>query len=157
MTLRNPRTSLANMTGHKLARIAFPEAAPLLRLSSSEGWSRLSQRNLCCNFPRVRRALTRRATEVPGLKFIQFKGANGNLITAKVFAFQTYKRRLLQQSVPDNGRMIVVAMQMKGEPSVQPVSLKCKPLDKPEACFAYSGEYDQGAGARIPILVLTAR
>ncbi len=98
-----------------------------------------------------------KAIELPSLKNIQFKNASGTLITAKVFAFKVFKRSLLRQSVPDEGRTIVVAMQVKGQPSVPPVSIECAPLDKSGACCAYSARYDAGAGQQIPMLVLTAK
>jgi len=96
-------------------------------------------------------------SETPDLKFIQIEDTQGALITAKVFAFRIYPRRLSGESATDSGRTIVVAMQMEGEPDTQPVHLASKPLETKTPCYAYSTVYEPAEGQRFPILVLTAK
>jgi hypothetical protein len=91
-----------------------------------------------------------------GPKFIQIEDVKGDFITAKVFAFKVYKRRLLQKPGPDEGRLIVIAMQVASTPGEEPVMLRSKPVDEVGACFAYSAVYEDG-NRPIPLLVLTAK
>jgi len=95
--------------------------------------------------------------DLPDLKVIQFKSADGALVAAKVFVFKIYKQRLLQTSAKDEGREIAIAMQLKRQPSDLPVAVECTPLGNSQTCCAYSTFYDRGNRQRLPILVLMAR
>jgi hypothetical protein len=63
----------------------------------------------------------------------------------------------MQKPGPDEGRLMVVAMQIAGTPDEGPMKLTCKPVDEVGACFAYSATYDTGGNRPLPILVLTAK
>lgn len=93
--------------------------------------------------------------DMQGPKFIQIEDVKGDSITAKVFAFKVYTRRLLQKPGPDEGRLMVVAMQVVPTPGQEPVKVRSKPVDEVGECFAYSAVYED-SDWQIPMLVLTA-
>jgi hypothetical protein len=98
-----------------------------------------------------------RPSDYPDLRFIQFEGVNGDLLTAKVFAFTIERPRTVGGLETKVERTILVALQMQGLPTSKPVTLIGKPLARQGDCHAYSAVYEPGVGQRFPILVLTAK